>query len=63
MNKKVKDEQNGPGNFFYQVVLKSILPTRSELFLFCTFLGALLGVGGWGGFQSGFKTCVPQVKT
>ena len=43
----------------YGVVLKVILPTRSELFLFCSFLGELLGVGGC---QSCFKTCVPQVK-
>ena len=35
------------------------LPKCSELVLFCSFLGALLG---WGGRKSGFRTCFPQVK-
>ena len=42
------DEQNWPGNFFYRVVLKGKLPTHSERFLFCSFLGDFFGVGGGG---------------
>ena len=46
LNNEKVDEQNWPGKFFYRVVRKGKLPSRSELFLFCSFLGALLGGGG-----------------
>ena len=46
MNAKVWDEQNWPGKKFYGVILKQKLSTCSELFLFCSFLGVLLGGGG-----------------
>ena len=59
--KRIWDEQSEPREKFLLSVLKGILPTHYVLFLFWSILGALLGVG-WGGCQSGYKPCVPQVN-